>query len=675
MIPHPSRAAASAAGLAFAALVPFAAPAAAQARPDSAARTIDPVVVRGVRIPAIVGAAAAVVADVDSLHLPASPVLAQALREMPFILVRRNSRGENELSVRGSDSRQAAVLVDGVPLTLGWDHRADPTLVPIAGAQRITLVRGLSSLLHGPNVLGGVVEVGMSGGGAARGGAPVASITSDVDQFGGAGVSLAGSSAVGGTGRFALTGGFGYRDRPGVALSRDIADLGTDPDLRINSDLQRMDGFASLRYAGASGGHAGLTVSALQAERGVEPELHVEEPRLWRYPEQRRVLATATAGTGMRATAWGHGALQASVGMNAGRTEIESFDTPAYDEVTGTEQGEERTVTARVLGEHSLGSAVLKAAATVADVTYDETLDDDPTARYRQRLWSVGAEATVPFGEYVEVGGGVVMDRASTPETGGREPLAALSRMGGRLGLAVQVPADVRLHLSASQRSRFPALRELYSGALNRFAPNPNLKPETLLGAEVGATKSWASGELQGTLFRHSLRDAVIRTTLPDRRFFRVNRDQIRSTGVEVLGAWRHASGFSVLGDATVQQVRLLDPAAPDDERRAEHQPSLRLGMDVGVPLPFAVRGTASVEHMGRQYCTNADIGAQQVLGAQTRGDLAADRSWSLGRAASTLFRTLRVTLAVDNVADAAVYDICGLPQPGRTARLMLELR
>ena len=124
-----------------------------------------------------------------------------------------------------------------------------------------------------------------------------------------------------------------------------------------------------------------------------------------------------------------------------------------------------------------------------------------------------------------------------------------------------------------------------------------------------------------------------------------------------------------------MQRVLLLDPAAPAGERRAEHQPSLQLGLDLGVPLPFDVRGTASVEHAGRQFCTNPDLGAQQTLGAQTRGDLAADRSWSLGRAANALFRTLRVTLAVDNVADAAVYDICGLPQPGRTARLMLELR
>ena len=33
-------------------------------------------------------------------------------------------------------------------------------------------------------------------------------------------------------------------------------------------------------------------------ERGVAPELHVAEPRFWRYPNQSRVLGILSAGTG-----------------------------------------------------------------------------------------------------------------------------------------------------------------------------------------------------------------------------------------------------------------------------------------------------------------------------------------------------------------------------------------
>jgi iron complex outermembrane receptor protein len=51
--------------------------------------------------------------------------LEQALREMPLVRVRENSRGEAQPSLRGTTDRHIAVLVDGVPLTLGWDHRTD----------------------------------------------------------------------------------------------------------------------------------------------------------------------------------------------------------------------------------------------------------------------------------------------------------------------------------------------------------------------------------------------------------------------------------------------------------------------------------------------------------------------------------------------------------------------
>ena len=39
------------------------------------------------------------------------------------------------------------------------------------------------------------------------------------------------------------------------------------------------------------------------------------------------------------------------------------------------------------------------------------------------------------------------------------------------------------------------------------------------------------------------------------------------------------------------------------------------------------------------------------------------------------LLRSLRAQLGLDNAADAAVFDQCGLPQPGRTLRLGIELR
>jgi iron complex outermembrane receptor protein len=185
---------------------------------------------------------------------------------------------------------------------------------------------------------------------------------------------------------------------------------------------------------------------------------------------------------------------------------------------------------------------------------------------------------------------------------------------------------------------------------------------------------------LQAVAFHHRLDDAVVRVTLPNRLFRRINRDEVRSTGLELLAGWTPVvlGGVSFSGDLLAQRVRVHDvtlAAGESNERRAEHQPQLRGSLDVGVPLPLGLRGNAGARYTGRQFCAHPDLGRQVELGAQTVGDAAVSRSWSLGRRAGQLLDVLSATLAVANVGDATVYDQCGLPQAGRTLRFGIELR
>ena len=675
--------------------------------PDSIARRIEPVIVTGARAPAATGGASAVVAPLTALPTPPAPSLEQALREMPFVLVRQNSRGETELSVRGSDSRQAAVLVDGLPLSLGWDHRTDPSLVPLTGARRLTLVRGLSTLLSGPNVLGGMIEVDIAGGpsesapsGMLR---PQVSLATGLDQSAARVIAASAAAPIDlGSGLLTLRGGGAWRAREGLVLGRGARTggsgdsepgEGTDPGqvddaaLRTNSDLRQLDGFASLRLEGASGAYAGLTATAYRAERGVPPELHVDEPRLWRYSDARRALGVMSAGSGRRATPWGRGSIEMSAGINGGSVAIEAFSDRLYQDVVGREWGDERSISGRVLVAHSLpAGAEIRAAVTHADIRYDERIDADAASRYRQRLSSVGAELQTLLFSRAVVTGGAVYDRASTPESGGRPPLDALARVGWRFGATTFAGSgNLRLHASVSERARFPALRELYSGALARFEPNPDLRPERLLGAEIGATllggaAAEAGLSMQAVVFHHGLRDAVVRITTPAGLFRRVNRDEIRSAGMEVMASWSPDGalrGVMLSADVLAQRVRLRDlTAAPGDPvvRHAEHQPELRGSLDVGLPLPLGIRALGSLHYTGRQYCMHPELGREVELEAQAGGDVSLARSWSLGPA-DRLWSRLRGVLALDNFADATVYDLCGLPRPGRTLRVAVELR
>lgn len=652
-------------------------PLAGQAPPDTVAPDtvyeIEDVVVRTDRRVGSTGGASGMVVLTDSLSLRPVSSIEEALRELPFILVRRNSRGMAEISVRGSESRQVAVLLDGVPLSIAWDHRTDPSVIPLLGVESLSIVRGLPSVLNGPNVLGGVVEVDVGRG--ARSARPESGVRA-MAGWDDAGYESVGASGVlsrdVGLGSLVVRSGAGYRSREGVALPGGVSDPTGGGGLRTNSDVEELNGFGAVRWRGDLGSWVSLSGSGFRSQRGVPPELHVDDPRLWRIPNHWQVVTAFSAGTGQRDTPLGRGDLEASVGYVAGVQDIASYATPAYDEIEGTESGESSTLSVRLLGDHTLGPAgELRGAATYAEVDHLETIDGGAPTEYRQRLWSLASELAWRLPAATRVTFGAAFDGADTPETGGRPDQGTLSAWGGRVGASTLVlRQSVQLHGSLSSRARFPALRELYSGALGRFDPNPDLRPERLTAAEAGGTWGPPGGEVQATVFHHRLEDAVVRTTTAEGLFRRVNRHRINSTGLELLAGTR-VGDARVQADLMLQDVAVDDPDAGGGPIRPEHMPELRAGLDLDAPLPLEIRGLVGIQHTGDQYCVHPDLGTDVELGASTRVDVGVRRSWRIG---TGLWQAVRTTIAVDNAADAAAFDQCGMPQQGRTLRIGLEV-
>jgi iron complex outermembrane receptor protein len=639
------------------------------------------------------GGTSAVELSLDSAAVAPAPTLEGILRDMPLVVVRQNSRGQAQPALRGADDRQIAVLTDGVPLTLGWDHRTDLSIVPMTAARNIRLIRGLSSVLHGPNVLGGVVEIDV-----ARGAAEMPDpdpLTADLaaDHLGGRSLGVSGGKRLEiGGGSWVIRAGAGYHERPGVSVpgaldeSGDLrlAALTEDGDLRLNSDAERYDGFLSVRHRSESGAWASFSGSAFVSESGVPHEAHVDDPRLWRYDQQDRFIAALTGGTGQRETAWGTGDVEASIGIDVGRTFIDEYRTLSFRDVSGGEVGDDRTLTVRFLADHSLGeSGQLRTAVTYADVVHDEVLDGREFNEYRQRLWSAGAETewnleglvSLPGLHGTKLSAGVALDGADTPRSGNKPALGTLWEWGGRVGFSALSRNDRFLfHGGLSRRSRFPALRELYSGALGRFVPNPDLEQEILTAVEGGFTVRDGGNELQAVVFHQRLSDGIVRSSVTseegERKFKRVNQKQVRSTGLEIL-----ASGslgpFSVSGDLTLQDVKGLEEDGSEVE--LEYEPDVSGKLAVGLDLPWEVLGSADLRFMGDQFCQNPEVGGLQGFETNPSLDAGLRRAFrTSGRRALTRWEAF---LSVNNVTDAAVYDQCGLPQPGRTVQLQIRLR
>ncbi|UCF21462.1 MAG: TonB-dependent receptor [Gemmatimonadota bacterium] len=628
---------------------------------------------------ATAGGASALTTRLDSLAAPPSPTLEEALRRVPLIQIRENSRGEAQPQLRGMESRQVAILVDGVPITLGWDNRTDLSVVPLTAARELTLVRGLSSVLHGPNALGGVVLVSIAEGTDLAPEPPV-QFSAGIDGLGNSSLALGLATAFQGEqGKLTLRAGGGYRDRSASPLPSGVQQPDFGPsDERLNSDFEQLNGYVVARYRRSSGSWASLSSFGYGAERGVPPELNVVEPRLWRYPNTRRWVTALSAGTGWQRTPLGRGDLEASFGIDLGETEIDTYESLAYDSITGGESGDDRTLSLRLLADHTLGGGILRGAMTLAETRHEELIEPDESATYRQRFFSLGLEVE---GSLIRGSGssprarasvGLSVDGSDTPETGGRTPRDAIWGWGARAGGSLVLGSgDVLLHGGLSRRLRFPALRELYSGALGRFVVNEGLDPEVLGVAELGLTAKVGGLEGQVVAFYQRLSDAIVRVSLGDGRLQRQNREVIRSAGAELLGSysWRD---FSLSADLTLKDVTQEDPAAPAQQRNPEYQPWITGGAALSAPMVAGVYARAQVRHVGRRYCVDPDSESEETLAADTWLDLEFRRGFNLR--GSQPGRHLELALAVDNVTDAAAYDQCGLPQPGRLLRLQVRI-
>jgi vitamin B12 transporter len=148
-----------AAAVALAALAPV-------ARSDSAAEgALDEIVVTATRSPqpqSRIGNSITVI-DADAIRDSQQPAIADLLATVPGVSFARNG-GVGELTsvfIRGADSDETLVLIDGVQLIDPWSTAGgvffDNLLT--AGAGRIEILRGAQSTLYGSQAMGGVVNI------------------------------------------------------------------------------------------------------------------------------------------------------------------------------------------------------------------------------------------------------------------------------------------------------------------------------------------------------------------------------------------------------------------------------------------------------------------------------------------------------------------------------------
>ena len=97
--------------------------------------------------------------SVDDIKLQGAQNVAEALAHIPGIHIQAGKKGAYGFILRGFDERDVKLLIDGVPAHVSYDGSLDLSQIPVDSIAKIEVTKGATSVLHGSNTLGGVVNI------------------------------------------------------------------------------------------------------------------------------------------------------------------------------------------------------------------------------------------------------------------------------------------------------------------------------------------------------------------------------------------------------------------------------------------------------------------------------------------------------------------------------------
>jgi iron complex outermembrane receptor protein len=439
--------------------------------------------------------------------------LSDILKFIPGSMVTFGDKDTYSLKLRGIGSNRIALLVDGVPVYEPYFSTFDLKTVSAGGIDTVQVTKGPSSVLYGPNTLGGLVNV-ITKRPAER---PSLSLSG---SYGDKDTKSLGADTSYSWKRFALSANALYQDSAGFYYP--------DPEngrtLRSNSDFERLNLNAKLYYTPSSSTEIMASGGLYQSEYGMPAALFTQRARYWRFPRWDR----SNLNVGGFTSLGGDSVLRFRTFYVNYYNTLDWFADPAMTELDTSSTYDNSSYGGFALAELPAGDKNTVKTSLLYQKDVARIQDDVglPWAQFDQGTVSAGVEDHFSLTDQWKVIGGLSLDYIKKYVGGANN-----TSLNPLIGVKFTPNENLDFHVSFARKSRFPSMRSLYSLS----SGNPDLLAESGTSFEFATT--W-NGPLYvtGSVFFNRFKNFIDTVQLPDgtRRYFNVGKAHINGFEVQV---------------------------------------------------------------------------------------------------------------------------------------------
>ncbi|THF62768.1 TonB-dependent receptor [Pseudothauera rhizosphaerae] len=436
-----------------------------------------------------------------------------ALNLLSGVTVSNMQKNEKRIYVRGFDSRQVGLFIDGIPVYIPYDGLVDLNRFTTADLAAVQVAKGFSSVAYGPNTLGGAINL------ISR--KPRVRLEGDASIGFGEGNERQASVNVGtNQGLWYLQAGASYIESDNFRLSSDFRPTATENGGARNNSY-RKDDKLSFKFGLTPNATDEYTLSYYKqnGEKGQPPSTNPASARYWQWPywDKESLYFISRTALGQSET------LKIRLYIDKYDNALDMFTDATYttrsSNGTGPSVYDDETKGGSVeLESTRFASQTLRLVAHYKEDQHDKFDRSRATIAvedFNDKLVSWAIEDNIQIGPNLMLSLGAARHQLR-PDTLYDSTKPGLTLPGkktandAQAGLFYDWSAAVRLYATVARKTRLPTLSDRYSQSMNTYIENPDLQPEESVNYEIGYQGTpWAGAKAEAALFYSDIDDKI----------------------------------------------------------------------------------------------------------------------------------------------------------------------